>query len=65
MQPLIQDIFPQIIDSSPYFPERFCDFSCMRFPFKTKSHINSFNVSKLQEMPKMFEAYLKWNFGNL
>ena len=40
MQPLIQDIFSQIIDSSHYFPERFCDFSCMRFPFKTKSVIS-------------------------
>ena len=40
MQPLIQDIFSQIIDSFPYFPERFCDFSCMRFPFKTKSVIS-------------------------
>ena len=26
--------FAQIIDSSPYFPERFGDFSCLRFPFK-------------------------------
>ena len=46
MQPLIQDIFYQIIDSSPYLPERFCDFSCMRFPFKKNqkvlSHVNSF-----------------------
>ena len=48
MQPLILDIFSQIIDSSPYFPERFRDFFCMRFPFKTKqklfmlSHVNSF-----------------------
>jgi hypothetical protein len=46
MQPLIQDILSQIIDSSPCCPERFRDFSCMRFPFKTKqkvlSHVNSF-----------------------
>ena len=46
MQPLIQDIFSHIIGSSPYFPERFCDFSCMRFLFKTKqkmlSRVNSF-----------------------
>ena len=27
MQPLIQPILPQIIDSSFYFPERFRDFS--------------------------------------
>ena len=46
MQSLIQDIFSQIIDSSAYFPEKFCDLSCMRFPFKTKQkmlyHVNSF-----------------------
>ena len=46
MQPLIQDILSQIIDSSPGCPERFHDFSCIKFPFKTKqevlSHVNSF-----------------------
>jgi hypothetical protein len=39
MQPLIQGIFSQI-DSSPYFPESFCDISCMRFFYKTKSVIS-------------------------
>ena len=34
IQPLIQDILSQIIDSSPGFPERFRDSSCMKFPFK-------------------------------
>ena len=45
MQPLIEDIFSQIIDTSSYFPEKFYDFSCMRFLFKTKkvfSHVDSF-----------------------
>ena len=46
MQLLIQDIFSQIIDSSPQLPERLRDFSCRKFPFKTKlkvlSHVNSF-----------------------
>ena len=44
MHPLIQDIFSQIIDSSPSFPKRFCDFSCMRLPFKSKmlSYVYSF-----------------------
>ena len=71
MQPLIQDIFSQIIDSSPYFPKRFCDFSCMRFPFKTKqnvlSHANIFRSEidkKCQNWFWMFEAYLEWNFCN-
>ena len=36
MQLLIQDILSKIIDSSLYFPDRFCDFSCMRIPFKIK-----------------------------
>ena len=72
MQPLIQDIFSQIIDSSPYFPERLCDFSCMRFPFKTKqkvlSHVNSFCseiYKKCQKWFWKFEPYMKWNFCNL
>ena len=39
MQPLIQEIFSQIIDSSPYLPERFCDISCRKFPFKKKSYL--------------------------
>ena len=38
----MQDIFSQIIDSSPYFPERFCDFSCKKFPFKTKQKVLSY-----------------------
>ena len=43
MQPLIQAIFSQIIDSSSYFPARFCDFSWMSFPFKKKKILlNSF-----------------------
>ena len=46
MQPLIQDIFSQIIDSSAYLPERLYDFSCMKIPFKTKQkvlfHVNNF-----------------------
>ena len=72
MQPLIQDILSQIIDSSPCCPERFRDFSCMRFPFKTKqkvlSHVNSFwseIYKKCQKWFWMFEAYLEWNFCNL
>ena len=52
MQPLLQDIFSQFIASSPYFPKRFCDFSCMRFSFKTKqkvlSDVNSFLVRKVR-----------------
>ena len=53
MQPLMQDIFSQIIDSSPYFPERLCDFSSVRFPFtKVLSH-KHFLAINLQEMPKM------------
>ena len=44
MQPLIQDILSQIIDSSPCCPERFCDFSCMRFPFKTKQKVLSHEI---------------------
>ena len=31
MQPLVQDILSQIIDSSPCCPERFHDFSCVKF----------------------------------
>ena len=34
IQPLIHDIFSQIIDSSPCFPERFRDLSCMNSPSK-------------------------------
>ena len=30
MHPLIQDILSQIIDSSPFFPEKLCDFSCKK-----------------------------------
>ena len=72
MQSLIQDILSQIIDSSPCCPERFRDFSCMRFPFKTKqkvlSHVNSFwseIYKKCQKWFWVFEAYLEWNFCNL
>ena len=69
MQSLIQDIFSQIIDSSPYFPERLYDFSCMRSPSKQNvlSHVNSFwseNYTKCQKWFWIFEAYLKWNFCN-
>ena len=57
MQPLIQDIFSQVIDSSPFFPVRFCDFSCMRLPFKTKqkvlSLVNSF-------WPEIYKKCQKW-----
>ena len=50
----MQDIFSQIIDYSPYFPERFCDFFCMRFPFKRKQNsfwykfLNVWSLSKLE-----------------
>ena len=58
MQPLLQDIFSQLIASSPYFPERFCDFSCIRFPFKTKqkvlSHVNSFWSEIYKKCQKWF-----------
>jgi hypothetical protein len=58
MQLLIQDIFSKIIDSSLDFPERFCDISCMNFPFKTKqkvlSHVNIF----LSEIYKKFECHI-------
>ena len=58
MQPLIQDILSQIIDSSPCCPERFRDFSCMRFPFKTKqkvlSHVNSFWSDIYKKCQKWF-----------
>jgi hypothetical protein len=58
MQPLIQDILSQIIDSSPCCPERFRDFSCMRFPFKTKqkvlSHLNSFGSDIYKKCQKWF-----------
>jgi hypothetical protein len=47
MQPLIQPISSQIIDSCFHFPERFCDFSCWRYPqelqllhLKTSCHLN-------------------------
>ena len=47
MQPLIQPILSQIIDSCFYFPERFCDFSCWKYPqelqllhLKTSYHLN-------------------------
>ena len=32
MQPLIQPFLSQIIDSCFYFPERFSDFSCWKYP---------------------------------
>ena len=56
MQPFIQEISSQIIDSSPYFPERFCDFSCMRIPDETKSAISCrlFLARNLQEKPILF-----------
>ena len=47
MQPLIQPILSQIIDSCFYFPERFSDFSCWKYPqelqllhLKTSYHLN-------------------------
>ena len=47
MQPLIQPILSQIIDSCFYYPERFSGFSCWKFPqelqllhLKTSSHLN-------------------------
>ena len=52
MQPLVQDIFSQIIDSTPCFPERFCDFSCMRFPFKTKQKVLSHVISFVQKFTR-------------
>ena len=58
IQPLIQDISSQIIDSSPCFSERFRDFSCMKFPFKTKqkvlSHVNSFWSDIYKKCQKWF-----------
>jgi len=49
MQPLIQPILSQIIDSCFYFPERFSDFSCRKYPqelellhLKTSYHLNRF-----------------------
>ena len=58
MQPLIQDIFSKINDSSLDFPERFCDISCMKFPFKAKqkvlSHVNIF----LSEIYKKFRCHI-------
>ena len=65
------DILSQIIDSSPCFPERFGDFSCMKFPFKTKqkvlSHVSFWSdiYKKCQKWFWIFEAYLEWNFCNL
>ena len=59
MQPLIHPILSQIIDSSPCCPERFRDFSCMRFPFRTKqkvlSHVNSFwsDIYKKRQKPSV------------
>ena len=47
MQPLIRPILSQIIDSCFYFPERFRDFSCWKYPqelqllhLKTSYHLN-------------------------
>ena len=47
MQPLTQPIFSKIIDSCFYFPERFSDFSCWKYPqelqllhLKTSYHLN-------------------------
>ena len=66
IQLLIHKIFSQIIDSGLHFPERFFDFSCKKFLFKTKqkllSHVNSFwseVYKKCQKWFRMFEAYLK------
>ena len=63
MQPLIQDIFSQIIDSSYYFPTRFCDFSCMKFPFKTKqkvlSYVNSFWSEIYKKCKVIYTKYSK------
>ena len=47
MQPLIQPILCQIIDTCFYFPEKFSDFSCWKYPqelqllhMKTSYHLN-------------------------
>ena len=60
MQPLIQDISSEIIDSSPCCPERFHDFSGMKFPFKTKqkvlSHVNSFGQIFTRNAKNGFEC---------
>ena len=53
MQPSVQHIFSQIIDSCIYFPERFCDFSCKSFKEKKSKIVVSFLVRGLQEIPKM------------
>ena len=50
--------FISIIDSSSGCPERFRDFSCIKFPFKTKqkvlSHVNSFWSDIYKKCQKWF-----------
>ena len=60
MQPLIQDIFSQIIDSSPYFPEGFDLISLARDSPSNKqkqnvlSRVNSFWSEIYEKCPKGF-----------
>ena len=66
MQPLIQPILSQIIDSCFYIPERFSDFSCWKFPqellllhLETSYHLNRALGQKFTSNAKNGFEFLK------
>ena len=67
MQPLIQQIFSQIIDSYIYFPQRITDFSGKCCSQKQNRNVfsckqNKFLVKSLQQMPKQGCSVSKCKF---